>query len=66
MAQFRVETVFDHSNGMYFIELYYPSDSTVPQARTASIYPSHEHAAADAVRMAKEAFPNQPIKAKQG
>lgn len=54
MARFRVETVTDPATGLVFAELYYPENSAHPIAVTQPVYPSHEIAEADVVKMFKK------------
>ena len=56
MALFRIETAFDPKIGLFYAELYYPDDATVPQARTGSIYPSQVAAEQDALKMVVDVF----------
>ncbi|WP_042886316.1 hypothetical protein [Cupriavidus necator] len=51
MARFRIETVTDPATGLIYTEMYYPENAATPSARTKPIYPSHEAAEADAVKM---------------
>jgi hypothetical protein len=62
MAKFRAESVLDKNTGKYYIELYYPDDSSEPLVTTEAIYSSHEIAEQETIRMIQEALPNQPVK----
>jgi hypothetical protein len=62
--QFRVETVFDHATGRYFVEVYKDGE-TVPLVVGKPIYASHEQAMADSVEIFKSAIPDQPITAQR-
>ena len=62
MARFRIETVLDSSTGLILAELYHPEDADEPIASTQPVYPTHEMATQDIIRMMKEAVPDQPIK----
>ena len=62
MAKFRAESVLDKNTGNYYIELYYPDDSSEPIVTTEAIYPSHEIAEQETLRLIQEALPDQPVK----
>ena len=62
MAKFRAETVLDTNSGKYYIELYYPDDAAEPMVTTDAIYPSHEVAEQETIRLIQEALPDQPVK----
>ncbi len=56
MAQFRIETVADISNGKYYFEVYYPEDAATPQFKSDSVYLDMPSAEYDAIRIFKEAL----------
>lgn len=56
MSRFRVQTNIDNASGYYSVELYYPHDSTEPALTTPPIYPSHEIAEQETLRIIKEVF----------
>jgi hypothetical protein len=62
MARFRAETVLDPNSGKYYVELYYPDNATEPLVTTDPIYPSHEVAEQETLRLMQEALPTQPVK----
>lgn len=62
MAKFRTESVLDKNTGKYYIELYYPDNASEPMVATDVIYPSHEVAEQETLRLIKEALPDQPVK----
>ena len=62
MATFRAESVLDINSNNYYVEIYYPADSEKLLVRTDPIYPSHEIAESETLRIFKEALPNQPTK----
>ena len=56
MSRFRIQTNLDKESGNYSVELYYPQDSTEPALTTPPIYPSHEIAEQETLRIIKEVF----------
>jgi len=62
MAKFRAESVLDNDTGKYYIELYYPDNAPEPIVTTDAIYPSHEIAEQETLRLIQEALPEQPVK----
>lgn len=63
MAKFRLESVFDHASGLYYVEVYYPDDAGEPLVTTDPRYQSHEEAEVDSIRIFQDAFKNQPVEA---
>jgi len=44
MAGYRIEALADSATGLFYVEVFYPGDATVPVARTKPIYTSLEEA----------------------
>jgi hypothetical protein len=59
--RFRSETHVDTATGLIFAELYYPDDATTPIATSPTIYPTHEAAKADVLKLMQQVL-NQAVK----
>lgn len=49
MAAFRIEIPFDVKSGLFYAELYYPDNATVPFVTSAPRYLSQDQAQADII-----------------
>ena len=44
MADYRIVAAIEPASGLYFVELFYPSDALKPVAKTKAVYASDEEA----------------------
>ncbi len=61
MAKIRVEAVYVNSLGLFYAEVYYPEDETIPLIKSASVFRSTEEIAALMVKALEEEDPDKTI-----
>lgn len=44
MMDYRVEAIADQASGLFYVEVFYPSNATTPVAKTKAVYASLEEA----------------------
>lgn len=60
MAHFRLEALFDVEAQAYYVEIFYPPESTVPLIRTKSKFPTKDAALSETMVTVGDAFQKQP------
>jgi hypothetical protein len=63
MAHFRLEAAYDDTSRLYYVEVFYPPESTTPRIRTKPRFASKESALEEAMALIEEGLgkPSKPL-----